>query len=240
MTCIVVDDEPLAREWIELLVQQTEDLHLIGSFNSARIALDFLNRESPDLIFMDIRMPDMDGLEFARLNGLRSMVVFTTAYAEHALDSYELQALDYLMKPVRQERFKKTVLKASSFMDRKESPAPDPTFESNSNYFYVRSDRKVMRIGIDDLLYVEGLKDYVILHTTEQKIFAAMNIKTIYDQLPAKTFFRISKSFIVNVNKISAIENSSVMVGGNEIPIGNAYRNVFFERHVNTRLLGRR
>lgn len=239
MTCIIVDDEPLAREWIELLVGRCQGLTLIGSFHSALSALQFLKNECPDVIFLDIRMPGMDGLALARQQQSKSMVIFTTAHGEHAIDSYECEALDYLMKPVRQDRFEKTVKRAMSLFSLKGQPIMNVSDQARS-HFFIRSDRKVIRIEMDEVLYVEGLKDYVILHTTTQKILTAMNIKTICDQLPSDTFFRVSKSFIINVNKIGAIENNSVMIGGNEIPIGNAYRGLFFEKHVYSRMLGRR
>jgi DNA-binding LytR/AlgR family response regulator len=190
------------------------------------------------MIFLDIRMPGMDGVTMARQQQSKSMVIFTTAHREHAIDSYECEALDYLMKPIKQDRFEKTIKRAMSLFSLKRQSIMNVSHQA-CNYFFIRSERKVIRLEMDEVLYVEGLRDYVILHTTTQKILTAMNIKTIGDQLPGDTFFRISKSFIINVNKIGAIENNSVLIGGNEIPIGNAYRGLFFEKHVYSKMLGK-
>ncbi|HTI92836.1 MAG TPA: LytTR family DNA-binding domain-containing protein [Puia sp.] len=240
MNCIIVDDEPLAREGIELLVNKTEGLKLIGSFSNANAASKFMEDEMVDLVFLDIQMPGITGIEFARSIPPKTLVIFTTAYSEYALDSYEVEAIDYLIKPVKLDRFQKAVFKASSYLALLRPDNPRSDIESvKEDYFFVKADRKVFKVYFKEILFIEGLKDYVILQLEEQKIMTAMNIKTIYDQLPQQTFVRISKSYVINVLHIVSFDNNSVFIGRHEIPIGNAYRNYFFDEFVSKRLLGR-
>ena len=240
MNCIIVDDEPLAREGIRLLVEKTKDLVLLNSFSNANAAGKFLEVNPVDLVFLDIRMPGINGIDFARTISTKTLVIFTTAYVEFALDSYEVDAVDYLIKPIKPERFQKAVTKALSYNQLLEAAVPDTNIEKGTeDYFFVKADRKFFKIWFKDILFVEGLKDYVILYTEEQKIMTAMNIKTIHDQLPRDIFARVSKSFIINVKKINSFDNNTIFIGQSEIPIGNAYRSYFFDEFVTRKLLSR-
>lgn len=240
MNCIIVDDEPLAREGIRLLVEKTKDLVLLNSFSNANAAGKFLEVNPVDLVFLDIRMPGINGIDFARTISTKTLVIFTTAYVEFALDSYEVDAVDYLIKPIKPERFQKAVTKALSYSQLLEAAVPDTNIEKGTeDYFFVKADRKFFKIWFKDILFVEGLKDYVILYTEEQKIMTAMNIKTIHDQLPRDIFARVSKSFIINVKKINSFDNNTIFIGQSEIPIGNAYRSYFFDEFVTRKLLSR-
>lgn len=194
MTCVIVDDEPLARLRMKTLIEGIDQLNLLGSFDSSEAALEFLSSHTPDLIFLDIGMPGMDGLTLAKSLPPAIKIIFVTS----------------------------------------------PQVAITDDYFFVRSDRKMVRIEWSELLFIEGLKDYVILHTESQKVYTAMNIKTIVDQLPPGHFFRVSKSFVVNVRKIASVDNNSVTIGKTQIPIGSAYRNAFFDTCISSRLLGRR
>ncbi len=240
MNCIIVDDEPLAREGIRLLVDKTKELVLLNSFGNANAAGKFLEENDVDLVFLDIRMPGINGIDFARTIPPKTLVIFTTAYAEFALDSYEVDAADYLIKPIKPERFQKAIDKVLSYSQLLGSAAPDNNIEKGTeDYFFVKADRKFFKVWFKDILFVEGLKDYVILYTGEQKIMTAMNIKTIHDQLPRTIFARVSKSFIINVKKIDSFDNNTIFIGQSEIPIGNAYRSYFFDEFVTKKLLSR-
>ncbi len=240
MNCIIVDDEPLAREGIRLLVERTKELVLLNSFSNAGAAGKFLEENEVGLVFLDIRMPGINGIDFARTISPKTLVIFTTAYAEFALDSYEVDAADYLIKPIKPERFEKAVAKVLSYSQLLESVIPDSNIEKGTeDYFFVKADRKFFKVWFKDILFVEGLKDYVILYTEEQKIMTAMNIKTIHDQLPRAIYARVSKSFIINVKKIDSFDNNTIFIGQSEIPIGNAYRSCFFDEFVNKKLLSR-
>ncbi|WP_312075042.1 LytTR family DNA-binding domain-containing protein [Chryseobacterium sp.] len=240
MNCIIVDDEPLAREAIKMLIDQTENLHLIGAFSSAESAANYLKSNTTDLVFLDIQMPGSNGIEFAKTIASETFVIFTTAYSEFALDSYEVDAIDYLIKPVRLERFQKAVEKAKSYL--KLFQAKD--FQSNieqisEDFFFVKADRRIFKVYFKDILFIEGLKDYVVLHTENQKLITAMNIKTIGDQLPKNDFVRVSKSYIINAKHIDSVDNNTVYIKENEIPIGNVYRDFFFDEFVTKRIISR-
>ncbi|MBN9482121.1 MAG: DNA-binding response regulator [Bacteroidetes bacterium 43-93] len=238
MRCIIVDDEPLAREGIQMLVSHVPGLELIESFSSADAAALFLANNTVDIVFLDIQMPGITGIEFAKQIPPKTLVIFTTAYAEYALDSYEVDAIDYLIKPVKFDRFQKAVNKAAAYLQLLNSPKAD-SFDTIEDYFFVKADRRVFKIYFKDILFIEGLKDYVILHTDDQKIITAMNIKTIFAQLPANIFARVSKSYVVNTTRIQSFDNNTVFLGKHEIPIGNTYRTFFFDEFVSKRMLNR-
>lgn len=241
MNCIVVDDEPLAREAVKLLIEKTAGLNFLAEFNNALSATTYLQNNEVALVFLDIQMPGTDGLSFARsIAHQQTMVIFTTAFSQYALDSYEIDALDYLLKPIKADRFKKAVDKAFSY--QKLFEAKNTIADVNAiddEYCFIKAERRIFKVSFMDILFIEGLKDYVILHTSEQKIITAMNIKTIHGQLPQHIFIRTSKSYIINKNKISSFDNNTVYIETYEIPIGNTYRTPFFEDFANKKTLSR-
>ena len=168
MNCIIVDDEPLAREAMKLLIEESDNLQLIGSFNSAATASDFMEQQGVDLVFLDIQMPGITGIEFARTISKKTLVIFTTAYTEYALDSYEVDAIDYLIKPVEAERFQKAVDKALSYHSLllKEEKEAIETIVA-AEYFFVKAELRYFKVNFSDILFIEGLKDYVILQLND-------------------------------------------------------------------------
>lgn len=240
MNCIIIDDEPLAREAIEMLINQTDDLDLIGSFNSPDAATNFMETNEVELIFLDIQMPGINGIEFARTIPKETFVIFTTAYSEFATDSYEVDAIDYLIKPVKLERFQKAVEKAHTYSKLLKADYADNNIEQVADdFFFVKADRRIFKVYFNNILFIQGLKDYVVMHTDSQKVITAMNIKTIHDQLPKNVFVRVSKSYIINVKHIGSVDNNTVYIGTNEIPIGNIYRDFFFDEFVTKKILSR-
>lgn len=239
MKCIIVDDEPLAREGMSLLINTVKGLDLMGSFSNAAAASEYISENEVDLIFLDIQMPGINGIDFAKTIPKKTLVIFTTAYAEYALDSYEVEAVDYLVKPVKPERFQKAVTKAISYLRLIDNDSSGNIEKIAPDYFFVKADRKFFKAYFKDILFIEGLKDYVILHTEEQKIITAMNIRTIHEQLPQNIFVRVSKSYIINIRQITSFDNNTIFIQKNEIPIGNAYRDYFFNEFVNKKLLMR-
>lgn len=233
MNCIIVDDEPLAREAMELLIADTGVLNLIGTFNSAVIASRFMEEHSVDLIFLDIQMSGITGIEFARTISKKTLVIFTTAYTEYALDSYEVDAVDYLVKPIEPERFLKAVDKAVSYHSLllKEEKEAIETIEA-AEYFFVKADRRYFKVNFTDILFIEGLKDYVILQLDDQRIITRMTLKAVFDLLPENTFIRVNKSYIVNTRHIDSFDNNDIFIKSHEIAIGNSYRDAFFEEFV--------
>jgi two-component system, LytTR family, response regulator len=240
MNCIIIDDEPLAREAIEMLINQTDDLDLIGSFNSPETAANFIESNTVELIFLDIQMPGINGIEFARTIPKETFVIFTTAYSEFATDSYEVDAIDYLIKPVKLERFRKAVEKAHIYSKLFKADYTSNNIEQVADdFFFVKADRRIFKVYFNNILFIQGLKDYVVMHSENQKVITGMNIKTIYDQLPKDMFVRVSKSYVINVKHIGSVDNNTVYIGTNEIPIGSIYRDFFFREFVTKKIVSR-
>ncbi len=231
MKCIVIDDEPLARAGMELHIQQMPQLELIGSFSNPLDATNLLQENRVDLMFLDINMPEINGLDFMKSLAQSPMVIFATAYPQYAADSYEFTAIDYLLKPIRFERFLKAVNKAINYQTLLHSNDwNENKVESVSgDFIYIKADRKFFKINFKDIYYIEGLKDYVIIHLQDKRIITAMNLKTIFDQLPQKLFARISKFFIVNTQHIVSFDTYTIALINAELTIGQGYKEAFFK-----------
>lgn len=229
MKCIIVDDEPIARKGIKKLMDQISQLELLDTFNSAEAASEFINTTTVDLVFLDIQMPGINGIEFARSIPKHTLIIFTTAYSEYALDSYEVDAVDYLVKPIDAAKFRKAVDKAITYhsllMDEEEKSVE----QVEEEFIFVKSDRRFFKVNLKDILFIEGLKDYVIIQLENQRIITRMTLKSIHEMLPQSTFLRINRSYIINRNKIESFDNNDVFIGKYEIAIGNMYRDEFFE-----------
>ncbi len=233
MKCIIVDDEPLAREAVQLLVEETPGLNSLASFADALSAGKFLSENEVDLVFLDIRMPGIDGIEFAKTIQHNTLVIFTTAYSEYAVDSYDVDAIDYLVKPIEQERFRKAVEKACDYLALLSAVTQKSSVEGvTQEHMFVKSDRKYFKILFKDILFIEGLKDYVVIQTPEQKVITHMNLTTIGKQLPGTNFLRVSKSYVVNSQHIDSFDNNDIFIRKHVIPIGSSYRDFFFEEFV--------
>ena len=231
MNCIIVDDEPLGRKAIQLLVNETPTLNLLGCFGDADSAGNFILNNRVDLVFLDIRMPGIDGIEFANSIPKETLVIFTTAYPEYAVDSYALDAIDYLLKPVEPARFQKAVEKACDYQLLLSEKSQKNQLESvTQNHIFVKSDRRFYRILFENILFIEGLKDYIIIHTKEGKIITKITLKAIHEQLPHNIFIRVNKSYIVNQNKIESFDTNDIFIGKHELAIGSTYKDAFFEQ----------
>ena len=240
MTCIVVDDEPLARQGMEMSIASASFLQLLGSFSNALAAGDFLRKEKVDLMFLDINMPELNGLDFLKSLRDSPLVIFTTAYPQYALESYELDAIDYLVKPIRIERFLKAVNKAENHLRLLQQEANNSQVEKiEDDFVFIKADRKYFKIYFRDILYIEGLKDYVIIYTNDNKIITSMNIKTISGQLPATIFARVSKSYIVNTIHISSFDTELIYIQNNEIPLGQAFKDDFLKHYIDGKIVRR-
>jgi DNA-binding LytR/AlgR family response regulator len=234
MNCIVIDDEPLARQGMQMHIKNTPTLTLMGSFSNPLDATSILKENKIDLIFLDINMPEISGLDYVKTLVNSPLVIFATAYPQYALDSYELDAIDYLLKPIRFERFVKAVNKAQNYLDLLASKeGQDNQIEAVSpDFIFIKADRKFFKIAFKDILYIEGLKDYVIIHTSERRVITAMNLKTIFDQLPPSVFARISKSYIVNTGHIVSFDTFTVYLNKIELPLGNNFKDDFIKTYV--------
>ncbi|MCM1518820.1 MAG: LytTR family DNA-binding domain-containing protein [Pseudoflavonifractor sp.] len=228
MKCIIIDDEPMARKGMKRLVESRPELQLAAMLDSAESAEEWLGGNDVDLIFLDIEMPGINGIEFAKTLPPRTMVLFTTAYADYAVDGFEVDALDYLVKPIDPDRFNKAVDRAISYKSIVDDSRSDMT-DALADSIIVKADRKYVRIKSEDILFVEGLKDYVIIHLPEKKVVTRMTIKAMEETLPRKKFLRVNKSYIVNKDKIDSFDNNDIYVGPAEIAIGLSYRDTVLD-----------
>lgn len=229
MRCIIVDDEPIARKGIKKLVDQISQLELLDNFNNAETASEYILANEVDLIFLDINMPGINGIEFARTIPKHTLIIFTTAYSEYALDSYEVDAIDYLVKPIDPTKFRKAVDKAITYHSLLMEEEDKRVENVEDEYIFVKSDRRFFKVNLRDILFIEGLKDYVIIQLDGQRIITRMNVKNMHDMLPKNIFLRINRSYIVNKNQIDSFDNNDVFIKTYEIAIGNSYRDSFFD-----------
>lgn len=240
MTCIIVDDEPLARAGMAMNIEKMSSLQLVGAFGSATAAQEFLKDNVTDLILLDINMPELSGLDFAKSLLSRPLIIFITAYSEFAVDSYEVDAVDYLLKPVSLERFEKAIIKAEQYLRMVQSETTQNQIESiEAEFIFVRADKKFFKIYFKDILFIKGLKDYVIIHTIDKKLITAMNIRTIGNQLPTEMFMRVSKSYLINTIHIISFDTDFIYIEKEEVPLGISYREAFFEQYVRNRIVKR-
>ncbi|MFD0964311.1 LytR/AlgR family response regulator transcription factor [Pseudofulvibacter geojedonensis] len=235
LNCIIVDDEPLAVEGIELYVDDYEQLNLVGTFNDAISANEFIQNNPVDLIFLDIEMPKLSGLDFLKTTNIDALVILTTAYPQFALEAFELNVVDYLVKPIGPNRFMKAINKVNDLYQK----PPSNVEEISNDYIYIKADRKYVKVFYEDIKYIKGLKDYVIIYTENERIITAINIKTIYNELPKHIFARTSKSYIINVNSIKAVNVDTILIGEEELPLGKTYKDDFLSKHVKSNLIQR-
>lgn len=232
MNCIIVDDEPLARAEMRSLINESSKIDILGEFSNAPSALAFLKDNDVDLIFLDIEMPMVTGLEFAEMLPKRSLIIFTTAYSQYALKSYELEAVDYLLKPIDSQRLEKAIDKAILYTKLLSKDTVKNLVESNTtDFLFIKADRRFYKISFSEIKFIEGLKDYVVIHTRQQKLITAMNLKTIHQKVSEETFIRVSKSYIVNADYIDSFDNHSIYIDDSEIPIGEVYKAEFFAKY---------
>jgi len=232
MKCIVIDDEPFASDLIKSYVEKTQLLELQGVFANPLKALTFLMQNKTDLIFLDINMPELNGLQFLKSLNHIPAVVFTTAYSEYGAESYNFDAVDYLLKPIKYERFLKSVNKAyelyirntNNNSDKFQSKTTNENFKVDKSYLLLKSGSKVYKINPDSILFVEATGNYMTFHTTDDKILSLLTMKELMIQLPADSFIRVHKSFVVSISKIDVIERNRLTIGNHKIPIGSTYR----------------
>lgn len=230
MNVIIVDDEPLAQEVIETYISKFPALNLVAKCGNAVEAFEALNSKSVDLMFLDIQMPQISGIDFLKTLSNPPQVIFTTAYSEYAMDGYELNVVDYLLKPISLDRFAKAVNKAISKgqqVQENEASAVTPT--ETADYIFVKADKKLIKIRFNEINYIEGLKDYVILHTPNGRIVTLQTMKSLEIKLPSDIFMRVHRSFIVNLGNISIIEGNTVQINKKIIPIGKNYKDVLLK-----------
>lgn len=227
--CMIVDDEPLALGLIEDYVLKTPFLELVNTFNSPFQAIDALQTEKVDLIFLDIQMPGISGIEFSKLLQNGPKVIFTTAYNQYAIDGFKVDALDYLVKPINYHEFLKASNKALTWFSMIEKNSEIKSVEPTSSSIFVKSEYKLLKVELNDILYIEGLKDYVKIYLKDQSkpILSLMSLKNLEEKLSTSQFMRVHRSFIVNLHQISKIERNRIVFGSVYIPIAESYKEQF-------------
>jgi two-component system, LytTR family, response regulator len=231
--CHIVEDEPMASKLLQLYVSKLPVLSLVAVSDNPLHALESLKTNPVDLLFLDIRMPEMTGLSLLEVLSNRPLAIFTTAYSEFALESYELDVVDYLKKPVTFERFVKAVGKAEQRLQ-----VLDPARESSvgAGYIFVKEGTRFVKVNIDEILFIEGLKNYVAIHTATQKVISLQRLKVLEDQLPADNFIRVHNSYIIAKSAISSVKDNEVRIGTSTIPIGETYLKPFMDFIIGRRL----
>jgi len=223
--CIAIDDEPLALDIIENYISKLPELQLEGRYTNPLEALEVLNKNTIDLLFLDIQMSELSGIQLLKALPNPPIVIFTTAYQKYALEGYELNVADYLLKPIPFERFLKAVNKVKDLLSLQKN-----TTEQNplKDFIFVKSDYQMVKINLDDIIYIEGLKDYVKIFAGTKPIFAHQNMKSIESKL-TNDFLRIHKSYIISLKKIEAVQKNMVKIAGIELPVGEIYKEQLFK-----------
>ncbi len=226
MNCIIVDDEPLAQNLLVDFINKVPFLSLTAKCKSAFEATEVITSEKVDLIFLDIHMPDISGIDFIKNTDNLPGIIFTTAYSHYAIEGFEYNAVDYLLKPISFERFTKAVNRAYEEFKLKSA---DTNNTKTKDYIFVKSDYKLVKINFNDILYIEGLKDYIKIITKEKTVLTLMRMKNIEEKLPSDNFFRIHRSYIISINNIDSVNKSNVYIGEKNIPVSDFYRESFLK-----------
>jgi len=228
MKCIIIDDEPLAIELLSDYVGKMPDMELVGTYTNPIEALHSLEKQPVDLIFLDIQMPELTGIQFMKITKGKTQFILTTAYENYALESYEYEVVDYLLKPITLDRFMTAVAKVDTKNSAKENTATIQ--RTPQNFMFVKSGHKTQKVKFDDILYFEGLSDYVAIHSPEGKTLTLEKMKHFAATLPEDRFIRVHKSFIISIEKIDFIERNRVVIGEKYIPIGATYAEEFWKK----------
>lgn len=242
LTCAIVDDEPFALGLLESYVKKTPFLELVGKYSSAVQAMKELSNKEINLLFLDIQMPELNGMEFSRMVDKRTRIIFTTAFSQYAVDGYRVNALDYLLKPISYADFLEAANKALQWFGLTRTPSEGVTTlsaqENEIDSIYVKSDYKLIQIKIENILYIEGLKDYLKIYAEDQPkpVLSLMSLKSMEELLPANHFMRVHRSFIVHKDKIKVIDRNRIVFGKVYIPISDSYKKEFQE-YLNKRSL---
>ncbi|RPD42430.1 LytR/AlgR family response regulator transcription factor [Chitinophaga barathri] len=225
LQCIVVDDEPLAVQVITEFIRKMPELSLAGTFNNPLEALTFL-QQHPEvkLVFLDIQMPELTGVEFMQLRRSGTDVIIVSAYDEYAIEGFRYDAVDYLLKPVPFGNFVKAVQKVTQRQPAMAAPAAPP-----ADYIFIRTDKRIIRVNLNEILYVEALRNYVAIQTVSQKILTLQNLRSFEEALPPQQFIRVHKSFIIAISKVDSVEKQRIFMGPHLVPVGDTYMRQFYE-----------
>jgi len=238
INCIIIDDEPLARAGVKEYIADIDFFNLLGEFDNALAASEMIGSGKVQLLFLDIQMPKITGIEFFKTLANPPAVIFTTAYPQYALEGFEVNALDYLVKPVSFDRFYKAALKAKDFFGQKQNEKAGMQ-EVASAYFFIKADNSLVKIMYADVLFVEALQNYVTIHTTAKKYISYLTFKSVEDYLPVDAFIKVHKSFIIAANRVDSIDGNEICIGQHRIPISRNLKEEVVEKLVTGKFLKR-
>ncbi|MEX0359792.1 MAG: LytR/AlgR family response regulator transcription factor [Allomuricauda sp.] len=226
INCVIIDDEPLAIEILETYIKTLDHMYISGSYTNALEALPLLANTKVDVIFLDINMSKINGLDFLRTLKEHPMIIITTAYREYALESYDFDVLDYLVKPIPYQRFLTSINKLANKLNTKNENVrpivPDP-------YIFIKVNKKMLKINLSDILFIESLKDYILLYTKTQRHIMYKSLSSIAEELPSKSFVRVHKSYVIAIDKVVSLESNQITIAGHNIPIGRTYSKIVKE-----------
>lgn len=238
INCIIIDDEPLARKGLKEYIADTDFLVLVGEFDNPVKATELLGKGEVQLLFLDIQMPKITGLEFFKMLQQPPPVIFTTAYPQYALDGFEVNALDYLVKPISFDRFLKAAMKAREYYEVREKNAGEAGAQTGG-YFFIKADNRLVRLAYDDILFAEALQNYVVIHTRDKKYITYLTFRSVEEYLPPEQFIKTHKSYIIAAAKIESIEGNDIRIGAHHIPISRNLKEEVMERLLKGKFLKR-
>lgn len=227
--CLIVDDEPLAIQLLTSYVSKMDQLELLGSFSNPLDALSFTQTHPIDLIFLDIQMPELNGVQFAKVLGKKSKVIFTTAYPDYAVEGFELNAIDYLVKPITFQRFVESINRVIETNNTNVILSNPVNTEQKKDFLMVKTEHRLQKINFSDILYFKGMGDYVSIVTTTERIMTLENMKSFVEKLPDDNFIRVHKSYIISIDKIMFIERNRIGIKDELIPISATYQEAFWK-----------
>jgi DNA-binding LytR/AlgR family response regulator len=227
--CLAIDDEPLALRKMSGYISKTPFLELVGVYRSGFEAIDLISDHKADLLFVDINMPDINGMDFVKSLHYKPQIIFTTAFSEYAIEGFKLDALDYLLKPIGYNDFLKAANKARNYFDSIAADSKKKQQQQNDEYLFIKSENKIVRISLNDIIYIEGMREYVRIHQTNGKsIMPLISLRVLEEQLPPDQFMRVHRSYIVNLHRITTIEHNRIIFDGKVfIPISDQYKEFF-------------
>lgn len=238
INCIIIDDEPLARAGLKEYISDIDFFNLLGEFDNALAATEIIGSGSIQLLFLDIQMPKITGIDFFKTLANPPAVIFTTAYPQFAPEGFEVNALDYLVKPISFDRFYKAALKAKEFLLQKQNDTTSLQ-QTNPTYFFIKADNSLVKIMYADVLFVEALQNYVTIHTTTKKYISYLTFKSVEEYLPADLFIKVHKSFIIAANRVDSIDGNEIHIGQHRIPISRTLKEEVVEKLVSGKFLKR-
>jgi DNA-binding LytR/AlgR family response regulator len=238
INCVIIDDEPLARKGLSEYIGGIDFLHLTGSYENPVKALNAITQGNVQLLFLDIQMPSITGLEFFKMLPHPPPVIFTTAYPQYALEGFELNALDYLVKPISFDRFIKAALKAKEYYELREKNKTE-YLTSSTDHFFIKSENKLVKISFRDILFVEALQNYINIYTEGRKYITYLTFKSVEEYLPAEHFLKVHKSYIISIFRVSSIEANEIKIGIHSIPISRNLKESVIEKLLRNRFLKR-